>query len=50
MTGANHSGTFMQAEYAQIGDFGIAISASFVVTKRGGERLCDGPRGLIVID
>ncbi|WP_065006332.1 M24 family metallopeptidase [Mesorhizobium sp.] len=31
-------------------DFGIAISESFVVTDRGGERLCDVARQLIVID
>jgi ectoine hydrolase len=31
-------------------DFGISISESFVVTERGGERLCDVPRELIVID
>jgi ectoine hydrolase len=31
-------------------DFGVAISESFVVTERGGERLCDVPRELIVID
>ena len=31
-------------------DFGIAISESFVVTDRGGERLCDLARELIVID
>ncbi|MER9296456.1 M24 family metallopeptidase [Mesorhizobium sp. M0621] len=31
-------------------DFGIAISESFVVTDRGGERLCDVTRELIVID
>ena len=31
-------------------DFGIAISESFVVTDRGGERLCDVARELIVID
>jgi ectoine hydrolase len=31
-------------------DFGIAISESFEVTKRGGERLCEVARELIVID
>ncbi|WP_425484094.1 M24 family metallopeptidase [Allomesorhizobium camelthorni] len=31
-------------------DFGISISESFVITERGGERLCDVPRELIVID
>ena len=31
-------------------DFGVAISESFVVTERGGERLCDVTRNLIVID
>jgi ectoine hydrolase len=31
-------------------DFGIAISESFVVAERGGERLCDVARELIVID
>ena len=31
-------------------DFGAAISESFVVTDAGGERLCDSPRELIVID
>jgi ectoine hydrolase len=31
-------------------DFGISISESFVVTERGGERLCDVPRELIVIN
>ena len=31
-------------------DFGVAISESFVVTERGGERLCDVTRDLIVID
>ena len=31
-------------------DWGIAISESFVVTERGGERLCDLTRDLIVID
>ena len=33
-----------------LADFGIAISESFVVTERGGERLCDVARELIVID
>ena len=31
-------------------DWGAAISESFVVTDAGGERLCDAPRELIVID
>ena len=31
-------------------DFGIAISESFLVTDKGGERLCDVARELIVID
>ncbi len=31
-------------------DFGVAISESFVVTDKGGERLCDVARGLIVLD
>jgi ectoine hydrolase len=31
-------------------DFGVAISESFAVTNRGGERLCDVARELIVID
>jgi ectoine hydrolase len=31
-------------------DYGVAISESFVVTDRGGERLCDVARRLIVID
>lgn len=31
-------------------DFGVAISESFAVTDRGGERLCDVARELIVID
>lgn len=31
-------------------DFGVAISESFVVTDKGGERLCDVARELIVID
>jgi ectoine hydrolase len=31
-------------------DFGAAISEPFVVTEKGGERLCDAPRELIVID
>lgn len=31
-------------------DWGVAISESFVVTDRGGERLCDVARELIVID
>jgi ectoine hydrolase len=30
--------------------FGVAISESFIVTDRGGERLCDVARELIVID
>jgi ectoine hydrolase len=30
--------------------WGIAISESFIVTDKGGERLCDAPRELIVID
>jgi ectoine hydrolase len=31
-------------------DYGVAISESFLVTDRGGERLCDVARRLIVID
>jgi ectoine hydrolase len=31
-------------------DFGVAISESFVVTSKGGERLCDVARELIVVD
>ncbi len=31
-------------------DFGAAISEPFVVAETGGERLCDAPRELIVID
>jgi ectoine hydrolase len=31
-------------------DFGVAISESFVVTDKGGERLCDVARELIVVD
>ena len=31
-------------------DFGAAVSEPFVVTASGGERLCDSPRELIVID
>ncbi len=31
-------------------DFGVAISGSFVVGKAGDEQLCDGTRGLIVVD
>lgn len=31
-------------------DFGVAISESFVVTDKGGERLCDVARELIIID
>jgi ectoine hydrolase len=31
-------------------DFGLAISESFVVTDKGGDRLCASPRQLIVID
>jgi ectoine hydrolase len=31
-------------------DFGLAISESFVVTDKGGEKLCASPRELIVID
>ncbi|NNE24254.1 MAG: M24 family metallopeptidase [Rhizobiales bacterium] len=31
-------------------DFGAAVSEPFVVTENGGERLCDAPRELIVID
>lgn len=31
-------------------DFGAAVSEPFVVTEDGGERLCDAPRELIVID
>ena len=31
-------------------DFGVAISEPFVVTQKGGERLCDAPRELIVIN
>jgi ectoine hydrolase len=31
-------------------DFGVAISEPFVVTPKGGDRLCDAPRELIVID
>ena len=31
-------------------DFGAAISEPFVVSASGGERLCDAPRELIVID
>ena len=31
-------------------DFGIAISESFVVSERGGDRLCDVARELIVIN
>ncbi len=30
-------------------DFGMAISEPFVVTDRGGEKLCDSPRELIVV-
>jgi ectoine hydrolase len=33
-----------------LGDFGISISESFVVTDRGGEKLCTAPRELIIID
>jgi ectoine hydrolase len=33
-----------------LGDFGLAISESFVVTDGGGEKLCTAPRELIVID
>ncbi|MBZ7924277.1 M24 family metallopeptidase [Ensifer adhaerens] len=33
-----------------LGDFGLAISESFVVTDKGGEKLCSSPRELIVID
>lgn len=33
-----------------LSNWGVAISESFVVTERGGERLCDAPRELIVID
>ena len=31
-------------------NFGAAVSEPFVVTERGGERLCDVQRGLIVVD
>ncbi|MDH3691193.1 MAG: M24 family metallopeptidase [Gammaproteobacteria bacterium] len=31
-------------------DYGAAVSESFVVTENGGERLCNAPRELIVID
>ena len=31
-------------------NFGAAVSEPFVVTERGGERLCDVRRGLIVVD
>lgn len=31
-------------------DFGVAISESFVVGPSGGERLCDAPRDVIVVD
>jgi Xaa-Pro aminopeptidase len=31
-------------------DFGAAVSEPFVVTDKGGERLCDVHRGLVVID
>jgi Xaa-Pro aminopeptidase len=31
-------------------NFGAAVSEPFVVTERGGERLCDVHRGLIVVD
>ena len=31
-------------------DFGVAISESFVVSERGGDRLCDVARELIVIN
>jgi ectoine hydrolase len=33
-----------------LSDFGVAISESFVVTPKGGDRLCDVARELIVID
>jgi len=33
-----------------LSDWGVAISESFIVTENGGERLCDSPRELIVID
>jgi len=33
-----------------LSDWGVAISESFIVTDKGGERLCDAPRELIVID
>jgi len=33
-----------------LSDWGVAISESFIVTEKGGERLCDAPRELIVID
>ncbi|MBT7147183.1 MAG: M24 family metallopeptidase, partial [Rhodospirillales bacterium] len=31
-------------------DYGAAVSEPFIVTENGGERLCDAPRELIVID
>jgi ectoine hydrolase len=31
-------------------EWGMAISEPFVVTAKGGERLCDAPRELIVIN
>jgi ectoine hydrolase len=31
-------------------DYGAAVSEPFIVTEQGGERLCDAPRELIVID
>jgi ectoine hydrolase len=31
-------------------EWGVAISESFIVTDKGGERLCDVARKLIVID
>lgn len=49
-------GRFTEAEYANrlagvwLADFGVAISESFVVTERGGERLRDVARELIVTD
>ena len=33
-----------------LNEWGVAISESFIVTDKGGERLCDVARKLIVID
>ncbi|MBP1887396.1 M24 family metallopeptidase [Sinorhizobium mexicanum] len=33
-----------------LGDFGLAISESFVVTDKGGEKLCTSPRKLIAVE